>query len=207
VGLFLIVGIIQRRIMYFPFHKTEAGCSHWPGDSSCVPWRDAHGAIIGWQSDRPKGVGRIGWIVFHGNAGYALMRTQYPFNFERLMVGSRGGSTSLNIRFRRPAGDLGQEPFIAAGMEALRPLQAADSDPSICLGESLAAAWLVNSRRALPTRSPGFFSSRLTPASLMSRRESFGFCLSAGWLRDPWDNVRTLQKYSRPFGRSDRRRG
>jgi len=167
--------------MYFPFTRRRRGCSHWPGFQLRPLARCPRGDH--WLAERSaEGVAANRLMFFHGNAGYALMRTQYPFNFERL----DGGKSWEVYLFEYPG--FGARPGRSRAGAVHRGGDGGAEDPAgarlathlSASGNRWAAAWLVKLAARVPTRSPGFFSSRLTPASLMSRRESFGFCLSAG---------------------------
>lgn len=196
VGLFLVIGLLQRRIMYFPFYKTEAGMLTLAHESGCEPWRDTSGKIIGWKSERPKGVAANRMIVFHGNAGYALMRTQYPFNFERL----DGGKSWEVYLFEYPGfgarpGKLGQQPFIEAGLEAMDELRKTDSRPIYLLGESLGSGMACELAGRRPEQVAGLFL--VTPYARIAdvAAQRFWYLPVRWMLRDPWDNVTSLKGY------------
>jgi pimeloyl-ACP methyl ester carboxylesterase len=197
--LCVLVGVFQRRIIYFPFHKTEAAMLTEAAELGCQPWRNADGAIIGWKRSRPGATPANRLILFHGNAGYALHRTHYIDGFQRL----DGGGLWEVYLFEYPGfgarpGALGQESFTEAGVEAIKTLRAADSRPIYLLGESLGSglATVLAHREGLQVA--GLFL--LTPYARMGdvAAHRFGFLPVRLMLRDPWDNVAALRDYRGP---------
>src|SRR5688572_8410045 len=76
--LCLLLGVLQRSLIYFPSRAPESNLLAQARELHCEPWRDASGAIVGWKAARaggPPAANRL--IIFHGNAGYALHRTHY----------------------------------------------------------------------------------------------------------------------------------
>ena len=200
VLLCAIVGLFQRRIIYFPFYKTEAGMLAKAAELGCQPWRAPDGTIIGWTRPHhgPPAANRL--VLFHGNAGYALMRTHYIAGLEQL----DGGRLWEVYLFEYPAfgarsGKLGQESFIAAGSQAIDALKAADSRPIYLLGESLGSGPASALAQRRPKDIAGLFL--LTPyarlGDVAARR--FGFLPVRLMLRDPWDNVAALHDYRGPM--------
>ncbi|MEP6669551.1 MAG: alpha/beta hydrolase [Chthoniobacter sp.] len=200
VLLCVIVGVFQRRIIYFPFYKTEAGMLAKAAELGCQPWRAPDGTIIGWTNGRhePPAANRL--VLFHGNAGYALMRTHYIDGFGKL----DGGRLWEVYLFEYPgfgarSGKLGQESFIEAGSQAIDALKAADSRPIYLLGESLGSGLASALAQCRPKDVAGLFL--LTPYARLGdvavRR--FGFLPVRQMLRDPWDNVTALHDYRGPM--------
>ena len=195
-----LVGIFQRRIMYFPFYKTEAGMLAKATERGCQPWRDAHGAIIGWKSARggPPAANRL--VLFHGNAGYALMRTHYITGFQRLDDGRLWEVYLFEYPgYGARSGKLGQESFTEAGLEAIGVLKAADSRPIYLLGESLGSGLACALAQRRPKDVAGLFL--FTPYARMSdvAAHRFGFLPVRLMLRDPWDNLAALHDYHGPM--------
>jgi pimeloyl-ACP methyl ester carboxylesterase len=194
-----LVGIFQRRIMYFPFYGTETGMLAKAVELGCQPWRDAHGAVIGWKSARngPPAANRL--VIFHGNAGYALMRTQYLAGFGNL----DGGRLWEVYLFEYPgfgarSGNLGQDSFTAAGLQALQTLKEADPRPIYLLGESLGSGLACTLAQRKPQDVAGLFL--LTPYARMTdvAAHRFGFLPVRLMIRDTWDNAAALRDYRGP---------
>ena len=200
VVLCVLVGVFQRRIMYFPFYKSETGMLAMANELRCQPWRDADGTIIGWTSarfGRRHGANRV--VLFHGNTGYALQRTQYIEGFEQL----DGGRLWEVYLFEYPgfgarSGSLGQESFTEAGQKAIRTLQAVDSRPIYLLGESLGSGLACSLAQREGKSVAGLFL--LTPYARMEdvAAHRFGFLPVRLMLRDRWDNVTALRDYRGP---------
>lgn len=196
VLLCALVGIFQRRIIYFPFYKSETAMLATADSCGCQPWRDESGAIIGWKSTRPRPPAANRLVLFHGNTGYALHRTHYLDGFEQL----DGGKLWEVYLFEYPGfgarpGELGQTPFTEAGLQALKALKAADSRPIYLLGESLGSGLASTLAQREGQDIAGLFL--LTPYARMGdvAAHRFGFLPVRMMLRDPWDNVTALRDY------------
>jgi hypothetical protein len=194
-----LVGIFQRRIMYIPFYKTEAGMAVEAAEEGCLPWLNANGKTIGWKSAKQGPVAANRLILFHGNAGYALMRTHYIDGFQGL---DNGKLWEVYI-FEYPgygarSGKLGQESFIEAGLQAIDTLKAADSRPIYLLGESLGSGLASALAQRRPKDVAGLFL--LTPYARMAdvAAHRFGFLPVRLMLLDRWDNVAALHDYHGP---------
>jgi pimeloyl-ACP methyl ester carboxylesterase len=175
-----LVGIFQRRIMYFPRRETEAMMHVYATGEGVQPWLDASGKTIGWRSAKkgPGAANRL--VVFHGNAGYALMRTHYIDGFQRL----EDGMLWEVYIFEYPGygarpGKLGQESFIEAGLQAIDTLKAADSRPIYLLGESLGSGLATALAQRHPQDVAGLFL--FTPYARMEdvAAHRFGFTTRA----------------------------
>ncbi len=195
-----LVGIFQRRIIYFPFHKPEAAMLAEAGDVGAVPWRAAEGAIIGWKSPARAQPAANRLVVFHGNAGYALHRSYYRQAFERLDGGRLWEVFLLEYPgYGARPGALGEASFIAAGQRALAELQAADSRPIFLLGESLGSGLASALAAREPQRVAGVFL--ITPFARLGdvAAQRYWFLPVRLMLRDPWDNVAALRSYPGPL--------
>lgn len=195
-----LVGIFQRRIIYFPFHKSEASLLAEAHTAGVVPWRATDGAIIGWKSAPRVQPAANRLVIFHGNMGYAVNRLHYFAGFGR----QDGGRLWEVLIFEYPGygarpGKIGQENFIAAGQQALAELHAADSRPIYLLGESLGSGLASALAGREPKRVAGIFL--LTPFARLSdvAAEGYWFLPVRLMLRDPWDNVAALRSYPGPL--------
>jgi hypothetical protein len=201
VVLTVLVGALQRFLIYHPSHETEPVMLAHARTRHCEPWRDADGAIIGWKSSRfaaPPAANRL--VVFHGNAGYALHRAHYLAGFEEL----DDGRTWEVLLFEYPGygarpGEIGERLFIEAGIKALDSLAAADARPIYLLGESLGSGLACALAGRAPQRVAGLFL--VTPyARLVDvAAHHYGFIPVRWMLRDSWDNVAALRHYSGPL--------
>ncbi len=196
----VLVGALQRYLIYHPFHESESGMIERARERRCEAWHDASGAIIGWKSARnaaPVAANRL--VVFDGNTGYALHRAHYIKGFEAL----DDGRTWEVLLFEYPGygarpGKIGEQPFIDAGIKALDSLGAADARPIYLLGESLGSGLACALAGREPQRVAGVFL--VTPyARLVDvAAHHYGFLPVRWMLRDSWDNVAALRRYSGP---------
>ena len=201
VVLTVLVGALQRFLIYHPSRESEPAMLSHARALRCEPWRDSGGAIIGWKSARsatPPAANRL--VVFHGNAGYALHRAPYLAGFEAL----DDGRTWEVLLFEYPGygarpGKLGEQPFIEAGSKALDSLAAADARPIYLLGESLGSGLACALAGREPQRVAGVFL--VTPyARLVDvAAHHYGFLPVRWMVRDSWDNVAALRHFSGPL--------
>ena len=196
VALCVLVGVFQRKLLYFPFHQTEAELMNKACALGCRPWRDARGNIIGWTSARngPRAANRL--VVFHGNAGYALHRMHYIKGFEQL---EHGRLWEVYL-FEYPGygarpGKPGRKSFTEAGLRAIDALKAGDSRPIYLAGESLGTGVACRLAQRKPDDVAGLFL--VTPYARMSdvAAHHFGWLPVRLLLRDRWDNVSALHAY------------
>jgi pimeloyl-ACP methyl ester carboxylesterase len=196
IVLCVLVGIFQRRIIYFPFHKTEAAMLAEAAREGCEPWRDADGKIIGWKSvhQGPPAANRL--VLFHGNAGYALLRTHYLQGFQQI----DGGRLWEVYLFEYPGfgargGRFEKDSFMKAGLAAMATLRAADARPIYLLGESLGSGLASALAGGAPqdVAGIGFVTPYARLADVAANR--FFFMPVRLMLRDDWDNVAALRDY------------
>jgi pimeloyl-ACP methyl ester carboxylesterase len=195
--LCVLIGLLQRFLIYMPFHETEPALLVQASGLGVEPWRDASGAIIGWKSAPPAGpppANRL--VVFHGNAGYALHREYYFSGFGDL----DDGRTWEVLIFEYPGygarpGKIGEASFVEAATKALDTL-AADPRPIFLLGESLGSGPACALAARHPQRIAGLFL--VTPfASLRGvASHHYPFLPVRFLLRDQWDNTAALRNYA-----------
>lgn len=192
----VLIGLLQRFLIYHPFHETEPTLLAQASRVGAEPWRDASGALLGWKSalrPGPPPANRL--VIFHGNAGYALHREHYFAGF-----GDLDDSRTWEVLiFEYPGygarpGKIGEASFIAAGARALETLTA-DPRPIYLLGESLGSGPACALAARFPQRIAGLFL--LTPfASLRGvAAHHYPFLPLRLLLRDQWDNTAALRNY------------
>ena len=137
----VLIGVMQRKLIYFPSRAPEAVLSENAERNGLIPWRDSEQGLIGWRtrssSHAPERHRRM--LVFHGNGGHASSRNYLAdglsgaahessvwdvYLFEYPGYGARGGKPS------EPA-------FISAAGAAIEALMRESSDPVYLTGESL----------------------------------------------------------------------
>lgn len=199
IGLVLFVSCVQRSFIYHPFREPEPAQVARAAQAGMAPWRDGQGRLIGWQRASRKAAppaNRL--VVFHGNTGYALQRRHFVQGFESLDE----GRTWEVYLFEYPGygarpGQIGEAPFIEAGLAALDTLATADSRPIFLLGESLGSGLGSALAGRLPDQVQGLYL--LTPYARMVDVAAVHMpWFPARWLlRDRWDNVTALKNYHR----------
>jgi alpha-beta hydrolase superfamily lysophospholipase len=200
VVLCVLVGVFQRKLLYFPFHQTEAEMMDEACASGCRAWRDGSGNLLGWKSagNGQRAANRL--VVFHGNAGYALHRTHYIKGFEQL---EHGRLWEVYL-FEYPGygarpGKVGQRSFDEAGLRALEALRAEDSRPIYLAGESLGSGLACKLAQRKPADVAGLFL--VTPYARMTdvAAHHYGLLPVRLLMLDRWDNVAALHAYHGPL--------
>lgn len=195
-----VVGIatFQRKLIYFPAKASEEILLGHARAEAMEPWRDEAGALIGW---RHRGQGRPNasrFLVFHGNAGYALHRVRYALDLTGVAdcevclleypgYGSRGGKPS-------------QETLLAAGGQALRLLKKENAGaPVFLIGESLGSGVAAG----VTARAPALVSGLIfiTPLNRLTEVASYHFpWLPVRWiLADRYPAVEWLRGFPGPL--------
>jgi pimeloyl-ACP methyl ester carboxylesterase len=193
--LCLLVVLLERKLMYFPRRAPEAEAQREAQSLGLAPWRDPHGALLGWRAPRPASAVRV--LVFHGNAGSALDRGYYltllrdpgadVILFEYPGYGARTGVPS-------------QESLVEGAAQALAQLRGEDPGPIWLLGESLGSGVAC----ALAARRPKDIAGLVlvTPFARMTDVAAwhYPYLPVRLLLRDRWDNVAALALYPGPVG-------
>lgn len=153
LGYLLVVLMLagcQRGMVYYPMKAPEDRLRAVAREAGMVPWEGPDGALTGWRTGAESPPEAPVFVVFHGNAGFALHRVYFVDGlnaavgegvpdvriFEYPGYGARGG---------RPS----EETIKAAALEALDPLFASAEGPVFLVGESLGtgvAAYVASQR-------------------------------------------------------------
>ena len=201
VFLLVALTLLQRKLIYLPFHRSEPDMLRVASELRLAPWHDASGTIIGWKRTPAQSAAPANrLVVFHGNAGFALMRNHFVEGFDAL----DGGRLWEVYLFEYPGfgarpGKLGQVPFLEAGRAALDQLRAADTRPVYLLGESLGSGLACALARERPESVTGLFL--LTPFTRLAdvAQHHYPWIPVRMILRDPWDNSSAVAEYPGPL--------
>lgn len=147
--LFLILMVFayfyQDRLIFHPWRGDAASLETEAGLAGLIPWRDAQGTRIGWQSK--GGDPRQVIILFHGNAGSALHRADYPSflhgNSRKFYVLEYPGYAD------RP-GRPGEKSMTDAAVQALDQLSHGGAQSIWVLGESIGTGVACGAMRERP---------------------------------------------------------
>jgi uncharacterized protein len=187
----LLAYALQRSLIYYPSHARLEALEPLAEREGLVGWRDAEKRFIGWRTRDGHG---IPVLIFHGNAGYALHRSDVVTRLRDAGIASpvyileypgygarKGIPTEGNL--------------IAAALAALDLL----GQKTILLGESLGSgvACEVASRR------PQFISGLVLVApfdSLLAVAGKHYPLVPAGLiLKDRYHSSRALQRFEGPL--------
>jgi pimeloyl-ACP methyl ester carboxylesterase len=187
----------QRWLIYLPTQASEPAMLQLATNSGVQPWRDLNHEIIGWR--RPprsgfKAANRL--MVFHGNAGCALMRTHFIDGFERVHDGRFWEVVLFEYpHFGARPGQLGEISITNAARSALAQLFDEDSRPLFLLGESLGSGPACSLAASAPRDVAGLFL--ITPYRSLTAMAHHRFPMfPTQWiLRDQWDNENALRNF------------
>ena len=197
VGVCVLVAIGQRRMLYFPTKLTEGAALERAKGAQLEPWRDPHGAIIGWKRPAPRAAARL--VVFHGNGGCAADRRFYADAFGAI---DGGAAWEVSI-FEYPGygardGSPSKDAFITAGRSAVEGLLAADNRPLFLFGESIGSGTAAALAGVLSGKIAGVVM--MIPFARLQdvAQASFPWLPVALLLRDKFDNLAALANCRAP---------
>jgi pimeloyl-ACP methyl ester carboxylesterase len=194
VLLYLVVAaglyLGQRWLIYLPSRTSETAMLALASDSGLRPWRDPAGAIIGWRSLPAGGErGRHRLLVFHGNAGFAVMRSHFVRGFEAIDNGATWEVTLFEYpHFGARPGALGERAIRSAANEAVAQMWKEDDRPLFLVGESLGSGPACALAGNPAQRVAGLFL--ITPYRSLAAMAHHRFPMfpTRFILRDRWDN-------------------
>jgi hypothetical protein len=199
LGVLVLLGVLQTKLIYFPVKADEPILVKSARRLNLVPWRNGQGEIMGWR--RPEADSRAAsrLLVFHGNAGYALMRNHFRIGFERL----EHGRLWEVVLFEYPGygarkGKPSEAAINAGAEEALEQLEVEDNRPIYAVGESLGSGPASYLAGKFPGKVSGLFL--ITPFSSLPDVASYHYPILPVRLlmRDRFDNVAALSHYDGP---------
>ncbi|MFM1941522.1 MAG: hypothetical protein RI897_504 [Verrucomicrobiota bacterium] len=112
------MGLLQRRLIYFPPGYPESDLAEWAVDGGLTEWRDESQQRIGWFRASPERPARMQVLVLHGNGGVAPGAAVYAdvlgrcedvdvYLLEYPGYGGRGGSPSESSLYQAAEAGLG----------------------------------------------------------------------------------------------------
>ena len=185
--------LYQDHLIFYPWKGDTVSLETEAGRAGLVPWKDAEGRRIGWQSK--GGNSREVIILFHGNAGSALHRADYPSflhgNTRKFYVLEYPGYAD------RP-GRPGEKPMTAAAVQALDELARSGAQSIWVLGESIGTGVACGAVRERPKLVQALVL--ITPFdSLIHAAQVHYPVLPVSWLiRHRFDSVANLKDYPGP---------
>jgi len=185
----------QSTFIYHPSAASEQRLLQEAERAEMRAWKNEAGQIIGWRPLQSNSDRRF--LVFHGNAGYALHRGHYTeaisqveegfdvYILEYPGYGARAGSPS-------------EEALYAAAEEGIKLLLDESSAPIYLAGESLGSGVASEMAARFSENVAGVLL--ITPFTNLkdAARTHFPAFLVRLILREKYDNERALEKYNGP---------
>jgi pimeloyl-ACP methyl ester carboxylesterase len=199
LGLLAFLALSQRSMIYYPSKNSTAALEQEATIQGFLPWKNPQGETIGYQSlvaptdPRPP----VAMVIFHGNAGYALHRTDYD---TILRAAAPDHALSLYILeypgYGARPGAPSQGAFLTAAREAIDTIP--PETPVILLGESIGTGVASATASAIPDRIAGLLL--LTPFDNLANVAQHHYpLLPVRWiLRDQYPSADWLKNYHGP---------
>jgi len=199
LGGYLLICVLlyfrQESLIFYPTRESEAALQDLARRSGFESWKTSDGKSIGWVSK--QGDPSRALLVFHGNAGHALMRSYLAslpdpdgqgwrvYVLEYPGYGAREGETS-------------EKTLVAAGVQAVDELSHSGVKKIWILGESLGTGVASQVAGLRPTLVTGVIL--LTPFDSLSHAAAAHYpWLPTQWLiRHTFDSAAALKKYPGP---------
>ena len=199
LGLLAFLALSQRSMIYFPSENIPAALHREAASHGFEPWTNPAGETIGYRDlaapDDPRP--RASILITHGNAGYALHRTDYA---AILRAAAPDHAVSIYILeypgYGARSGSPSQPAFLAAANEAVA--QIPRDNPLILLGESIGTGVASATAAAHPDRIAGLLL--LTPFDSLANVAQHHYpLLPVRWImRDQYPSEEWLKKYQGP---------
>jgi len=197
VGYLLICALLyfkQDGMVFIPTKGKEADLDKKAADWEFVPWTNAQGERIGWQSR--DGDSQNVLLVFSGNGGQALNRVHY----REFTAGSGDWKTYLleYPGYGARSGKPSEASVTAAGIEAIDTLSATPGRTIWLLGESLGSgvASAVVAQRA--DKVAGVILVTPYTSLVATASEHYSWLPVKQLLRTRFDSVKNLANYQGP---------
>ncbi len=194
----LIAGF-QRRLIYFPSKETSAALEQMAQNAGFSSLANPVGDTIAWIHLPEDGATPDAlFLVFQGNAGFALHRSYYR-DALRELSGDRWGCVLLEYPgYGARSGDPSQGSLEEAAEEALDVILSRYDKPVYLVGESLGSGVATS----LAAKHPGTIRGLLlvTPFTSLAEvgRYHYPFLPVRLLLRDNFNNTRDLKQYHGP---------
>ena len=199
LGIIALLALGQRSMIYYPSRSDADSLERAARPQGFEPWNNPQGGLIGYRSpvatDDPRPT--LAVLVLHGNAGYAVHRTDYA---QVLREAAPDRAVSVYILeypgYGAREGQPSQQALLDAASEALGQIPA--TMPVVLLGESIGTGVASATAAAQPDRVKGLLL--LTPFdSLASVAHHHYPLLPVRWImRDKYPSEEWLKKYRGP---------
>lgn len=199
VVILLLYTLFQRNLIYYPQTASETSLVAQAKAYGLEPWRNSSGDLIGWigrsEFDTSQPTRRV--LVFHGNAGNAVVRdyfvslfNQGEFNWQVYLLEYPG----YGARSGRPS----EKAFVTAALEGFDLLQTDNEGPIFLLGESLGSGIATQLAAERSDHVAGLLL--ITPFTRLADvgRHHFPWLPINTLLRDRYDSKAALHHYHGP---------
>ncbi len=196
----ILTAVLQRKLIFLASKTDESTLLESAERLRLKPWRNGDGEIIGWRAQHVDFVPSNRLLVFHGNAGYALMRNHFRIGFERV----EGGRLWDVVLFEYPGygarqGNPSEATISSAAAEALEQLIVEDDRPVYLAGESLGSGPACHLAGRFPGKVRGLFLITPFPSLTDVAAYHYPFLPVRLIMLDRFDNVAALSNYHGPL--------
>jgi pimeloyl-ACP methyl ester carboxylesterase len=189
----------QRRLIYYPTTGTAEALAEFARAEGFEALQNPAGETIAYlHSPRDVATPEAVFIVFHGNAGFALHRSYYR-DALREVSADRWACVVLEYPgYGARAGSPSKNTLEAAAAEVLEVVLARHPVPVYLIGESLGSGVATSLAASHPDKVSGLIL--VTPFTSLAAvgRHHYPFLPVRLLLRDNFDNVRNLKQYQGP---------
>lgn len=189
----------QRRLIYYPSRETPAALEEMARYEGFAPLTNSTGDTIAWIHLPKDGLPPDAvFLVFHGNAGFALHRSYFR-DALREISGDRWACAVLEYPgYGARSGAPSKGSLESAAEEALDVILSRYDKPVFLVGESLGSGVATGLAATHPESIRGMLL--VTPFTSLAEvgRSHYPFLPVRLLLRDNFDNTRNLKRYRGP---------
>lgn len=189
----------QRRLIYYPSPGTPAALEQMARAEGFAPLANPAGETIAWiQSPRDGAAPEAVFIVFHGNAGFALHRSYYRDALRELSADRWACAVLEYPGYGARPGSPSKDSLEAAAAEVLEVVLARHPVAIYLIGESLGTGVATSLAASHPENVQGLIL--VTPFTSLAAVGQYHYPLLPVrlLLRDNFDNVQNLKHYGGP---------
>jgi len=189
----------QRRLIYYPSTGAPSALAQMAQAEGFEPLANSDGETIAYlHTPRDGASPEAVFIVFHGNAGFALHRSYYRDALREVSAGRWACVVLEYPGYGARTGSPSKDSLEAAAAEVLETVLARHPVPVYLIGESLGSGVATSLAASHPDKVSGLIL--VTPFTSLAEvgRHHYPFLPVRLLLRDNFDNIKNLKHYGGP---------